>query len=518
MAPGGGAGDDTSKPGGRADEASGGIRSDASRAVPAPGGRPYDEASAAATWYGDAGISAEIEAAQRALGVLADATIFWDAEQAVLGVAMIRPAVIADMADVLAPHHFAARAHGLIWRTILAITAEGGDPNPVTLLDKLDPAALKDMPGGGRAYLASLAGMIVTHGHAASYAETVVQCWRRREMLAAVAEAAGGLAGPDCRGAAAGLIARLDDAASAARVDTARTGVEAAEDLVRHVYAVARGEAPPPVSTGISSLDQVLGGGLYESDLVVGGGRPSMGKTTLAECIAEHVARNQQTVGFYSLEMSRRQLTAKRFQRRTGIEAARQLGGPITETEARDVAAAIGDCSLPHLVVDDASGLTPGDVLRRARRLQRTQGLALVVVDQLDLMRADGAVNGDMERRSAIVEGMQAVGKALGVPVLLLCQLNRALLSRADRRPGLGDFRGSGRIEEAARVVFGIHREDYYLERSQPDGGDAEWQAWEAKMSKWRDRAEVIVLKNHLGSAGSVVLRYDKQFQRFSDL
>ncbi|MFP5433142.1 MAG: DnaB-like helicase C-terminal domain-containing protein, partial [Alphaproteobacteria bacterium] len=285
------------------------------------------------------------------------------------------------------------------------------------------------------------------------------------------------------------------------------------------------------VTTGLRDLDWRTGG-LQGGDLIVLGARPSMGKTDLGWNIAINAARaaahgdvGGAVTAFFSLEMPSQQLGARLLARAAGVPADRQRRGDVTDDEFARFAQAVPDFPL---WIDDTARATPAHIFSRCRRLQQRRGLGLVVVDHLAIMGApDGfRTQGETAIITEITREMKAIATTLGVPLLLLAQLNRGLAAREDKRPTLTDLRSSGSIEQDADSVWFLHREEYYLERSEPSRLSSEtaekfndrYQEWQHRRDEARNIAEVIVAKQRLGPIGTERLHYDGAFSIFSDL
>ena len=171
------------------------------------------------------------------------------------------------------------------------------------------------------------------------------------------------------------------------------------------------------------------------------------------------------------------------------------------------------------MVIYDRPAIQPAVVRREARRMQRDQGLDLIVIDYLQLMSPPGGKSDNrVSDVTHITAAMKEIAKELGVPVLLLSQLSRQVEGREDKRPQLSDLRDSGSIEQDADVVLFIYREEYYLTRSEPKAGTKAWDEWEAAVSAAMGKAEIITAKFRQGAVGRDVVRFEGRLTRFSDL
>jgi len=286
-------------------------------------------------------------------------------------------------------------------------------------------------------------------------------------------------------------------------------------------------------STGLIDLDKKLGG-LHRSDLLILAGRPSMGKTSLATNIAFNVAKAYKkgkrpdgtegtidggVVGFYSLEMSAEQLAARILSEASEVPSDQIRRGDLTENEFRrfvDAAKALEACPL---YIDDTPALPISQLAARARRLKRTHGLDVLIVDYLQLVRGTGRSENRVNEISEITMGLKAIAKELDIPVIALSQLSRQVENRDDKRPQLSDLRESGSIEQDADVVMFVFREEYYAEREKPsDDRLDEMAVWQERMEKLHGRAEIVIGKQRHGPIGTVELSFEGRFTRFGNL
>ncbi|WP_421924148.1 DnaB-like helicase C-terminal domain-containing protein, partial [Maricaulis maris] len=265
------------------------------------------------------------------------------------------------------------------------------------------------------------------------------------------------------------------------------------------------------VSSGLMELDRKLGG-MHPSDLIILAGRPSMGKTSLATNIAFNVAKAYEyetqpdgtkkttkggVVGFYSLEMSAEQLATRLIADHTSIPGYMIRQGTIDATQYEEIRDGVLEIQGLPLFIDDTGGLPISALAARARRLKRTHGLDLIVVDYLQLITSTKAGSGGsrVEEVSEVTQNLKALAKELSVPVVALSQLSRQVENREDKKPQLSDLRESGSIEQDADVVLFVYREAYYKEREKPREDTPEYLAWEEEFRRIERVAEVIIGK-----------------------
>ena len=277
------------------------------------------------------------------------------------------------------------------------------------------------------------------------------------------------------------------------------------------------------VPTGLRDLDDRLGG-LHQSDLIIIAGRPSMGKTSLATNIAFNAAQNIQekgnksSVAFFSLEMSSEQLSTRIISEQARIGSNDIRRGRISDEQFDQFLETSKNISELPLFIDETPAISIAAMSNRARRIKRLHGLDLIVVDYIQLMK--GLFNnkdGRVQEISQITQGLKAIAKELGVPVLALSQLSRQVEQRDDHKPQLADLRESGSIEQDADVVMFVYREGYYLQRKEPREATVEHAEWQAKMNEVAHLAEIIIGKQRHGPIGKITLEFEERFTKFKD-
>ena len=254
--------------------------------------------------------------------------------------------------------------------------------------------------------------------------------------------------------------------------------------------------------TGFADIDTKTSG-LQPGDLVIVAGRPSMGKTSFALNVGEHVAIDQgMPVAVFSMEMGASQLALRMLSSVGRLDQQRLRTGRLLDEDWPRLTTAIQKMHEAPLYIDETPALTAIDLRARARRLARTCGkLGLIIVDYLQLMSASGQGENRATEISEISRGLKALAKELAVPVVALSQLNRTVEQRTDKRPVMSDLRESGAIEQDADVILFIYRDEVY----NPDTND-------------KNVAEIIIGKQRNGPIGRVNLRFDGQFTKFENL
>ena len=459
-----------------------------------------------------------------------------EAEQQLLGAILTNNDIFDRVASVIGPKHFYDPVHARIFETAASRISKNMLASPVTLKPFMeDDEGLKEL--GGPAYLARLAGAAISGFAARDYAQMIYDLATRRELIQLGRDISDKAAKLDVESEPKEQIVEAEQALySLAEQGTTEQGFQSFLRAVTEAVNVAnsaymREGGLAGVSTGLADLDKKLGG-LHKSDLLILAGRPSMGKTSLATNIAYNIAKAYKrgkthdgaegavdggVVGFFSLEMSAEQLAGRILAEASEISSHKIRQGDMTEGEFRrfvDAAKSLESCPL---FIDDTAAIPISQLAARARRLKRTHGLDVLIVDYLQLVR--GTSDNRVQEIGEISMGLKAIAKELNIPVIALSQLSRQVESREDKRPQLSDLRESGSIEQDADVVMFVYRGEYYTEREKPDDSNMEAMAtWQDKMSQLHGKAEVIIGKQRHGPIGTVELAFTAEFTRFGDL
>jgi replicative DNA helicase len=459
-----------------------------------------------------------------------------EAEQAILG-SVLYDNDAFHRVDGLKGDHFYEPFHGRLWQVVSERMGRGVAVDPVLLDERFkDDGAYREL--GGIRYLADLVDRAPPSSSAPAYADEIIDIALRREVMrigADAIEAADKDQEQSGREIAEGVELQL----FALGETSVRQGFRAFGDYLTEAVQTAaeafqRDGNLSGISTGLIDLDRKLGG-MHPSDLLILAARPSMGKTALACNVAfdaaKHYAFEVQpdgekktvaggVVAFFSLEMSGEQLAMRILAEASGVSGDKIRKGEIDANEfgrIRDAAELIN--TLP-LHIDDTAGLSIGKLAARARRLKRTVGLDLIVVDYLQLLRGNRIYKGGerVQEVSEITVGLKGLAKDLGVPVLALSQLSRQVENRENKRPQLSDLRESGSIEQDADMVMFLYREEYYVGRNEPAADTPEHQRWQDEMYACRGKAEAIIAKQRHGPIGTVHLAFNADTTKFGNL
>jgi replicative DNA helicase len=467
-----------------------------------------------------------------------------EAEQALLGAILINNEAHDRVSSFLEPGHFYDPLHQQIYETAATLIGAGKQATPITLKTFFANTEATQDGLTVPQYLGRLAANATTIINARDYGRTIYDLATRRQLIV-VGEEMVNVAydspvdfppKQQIEEAEMKLFALAETGKYGQGFATFSSALATAIEMANSAYQ--RDGGLSGIATALRALDSKLGG-LQASDLLILAGRPSMGKTALATNLAFNIARARArslqqrpdlapddiahdgaVVGFFSLEMSAEQLATRIISEQAGIPSEKIRRGLINEDEFKRLVDTSREMANLPLFIDQTGGISIAQLAARARRLKRQHGLGLIVVDYLQLLSGSSrrASEGRVQEVSEITTGLKALAKELNAPILALSQLSRAVENREDKRPQLADLRESGSIEQDADVVMFVFREEYYVERTKPAEGTAEFNDWMAKMQAVSGRAEVIIGKQRHGPVGTVNLQFDANVTRFSDL
>ena len=463
---------------------------------------------------------------------------------ALLGAIMVNNVAYERVVEIVLAEHFFHAVHGRIFAAITRLIDRGQVANPVTLARLFDAdEALHEI--GGAKYLARLAASAVTVINAKDYALTIRDLWLKRELIAAAQDVIdkaqrGGVDqdGPAIAAAHIEAVYQATDAGSGSRGGAVDAGASADAAIVLAEAAYKNRGRITGVPTGIKDLDALLGG-LQRGQLVILAGRPSMGKSSIgisaggatAESLrfdAEYRGKTSPAVLEFQLEMGHAEVSTRRLAAITGLSMMNIRDGEIAGDQFALLLEARNQLNRLPILIDDTPHLTLADIRGRARRVARQRGLGLIVVDHLGLVQAsqDTRRQGETAIVSETTLGLKALAKELDVPVLALCQLNRDLERREDKRPMLADLRSSGSIEQDGDVVMFVYREEYYLSRDWPVARAGEKQeTFEGRkndhaelLEKAHGKAQIIVANHRNGPIKVIDCRFDAARAMFRNM
>ena len=460
-----------------------------------------------------------------------------EAEQSLIGSILFDNKVMEDLPTNFASRHFFDPLHSSIFEACVSLTDNGRLADPVTLKGYLkDDVSLRDIDI--EQYLLDLREGTLSLSKAKFYADELRNCYIRRSLIRIGDDLIDRSINPSIEISPDQEISNTEeqlynlaekDQVNSGPIDF-KTVLGKATNQINEAYQ--RKGSLSGVDTGFSGLNRQLGG-LNKSDLLVLAGRPAMGKTALATNIGFNAAKNSkeennQSVLIFSLEMSAEQLAQRILAEQSTIDSHKLRNGDISEKEFSDLVSTQNEIMNLPFFIDDTPAISVGQIASRARRLKRTNGLALIIIDYIQLIQGTKAseAQGRVQEVSSITRGLKSLAKELDVPILALSQLSRAVEQREDKRPILADLRESGSIEQDADVVMFVYREEYYLDKSEPTQRDNENQEnFNERFLRWQDRrnlaegkAEIIISKQRHGPTGIIQVQFEAKYTRFMDL
>lgn len=428
-----------------------------------------------------------------------------EAEQSVLGGVMLESRAWDQIVDKLREEDFYRHEHRLIFRNIGRLIEHSKPVDVLTVSESLrEMHELEQV--GGEVYLFELANNTPSAANIVAYADIV----RERSVLRQLISAASGIAESAFNSQGRSITELLDIAErsvfSIADQSSSGSGpVNVKEYLAKTMDKIDTlfhsNSAITGMPSGYNDLDEMTSG-LQPSDLIIVAGRPSMGKTTFAMNIAEHVViKSQAPVLIFSMEMPGEAIVMRLLSSLCRIDQLRIRTGKLNDEDWPRISSTVSMLSEAKLFIDDTPALSPAEMRARARRLAKEHGqLGLIVVDYLQLMQVPGNSENRTAEISEISRSLKTLAKELKVPVIALSQLNRGLEQRADKRPVMSDLRESGAIEQDADLILFIYRDEVYNDNS-PDKGTA----------------EIIIAKQRNGPIGKLRLTFLGQYTCFEN-
>jgi replicative DNA helicase len=437
-----------------------------------------------------------------------------EAEQSVLGGLMLDNTAWDRIGDAVGEDDFYRADHRLIFQHIALLIQNNKPADALTVAESLERSG-KLAEAGGQAYIGTLALSTPSAANIRRYAEIVRERAIMRSLAVIGTEIADSAYSPQGRDAstlideAEAKVFRIAEARAKSRQGFVKIDPILTETVERidMLYSRENKNEIIGLASGFIDLDRMTSG-LNGGDLVIIAARPSMGKTTLAMNIVEHVAlESKKSVAVFSMEMSGAQLAMRMIGSVGRIDQHELRTGTFKEEDWGKLTEVLGRLTDSHVYIDDTAGLNALEMRSRARRLHRQcaehGGLALIVVDYLQLMSGTRTGGREENRATEIAEisrSLKGLAKELKVPVIALSQLNRSVEQRQDKRPMMSDLRESGAIEQDADLILFIYRDEVY----NPD-------------SPRKGIAEVIVAKQRNGPVGKVDMTFLGRYTRFEN-
>ncbi len=424
------------------------------------------------------------------------------AEQSLLGSVLIDPQSLNDVAEILSAEDFYLTEHTQIYTAMHELFLVNKEIDVVTLVDMLVTKGIYDK-SGGEDYIRTLYQAVPNALNIKDYAHIVKQKSLLRSLIGACSDISEKAYSEE--GDAGQLVdfaeATIFDIAQGRDTKSFRHIREVIGEVYNNLHTMAtEGDSAQGTKTGFSGIDRVLAG-MGNSDLILVGARPGMGKTSFALNIATNVAlQTKKTVCIFSLEMSAEQLVSRVISSEAMVDSYALRTGKLDTKQWEDIATATTRLAGCDVLIDDTSGIS---VTGMKGKLRRVRNLGLVVIDYLQLMQSDRRNDNRVQEVADISRALKIMAKELNVPIICCAQLSRGPESRTDKRPMLSDLRDSGAIEQDADTVIFLYRDEYYDTDKSDEEGNV---------------AEVIIAKNRHGSTGTVKVGWIGRFTKFRSI
>ena len=427
-----------------------------------------------------------------------------EAEQAILGSMLTDKDAVISAIEVLKEDDFYREDNKLIYSAILNLYNRAEPIDIITVKAELE-AMGKFEQVGGLEYLAELPEKVPTTANSSKYIKIVQEKSTLRNLIKTANEIIE--LGYDPTEDVEDIMEGAEKKIFNIMQNKNQKGYSAMKDILVDSFTQLeelynRKQHITGVPTGFADLDYKTAG-FHSSDLILIAARPAMGKSAFALNIATNAAvRAKVPVAIFSLEMSKEQMVNRILCSEAMVDSNKVRTGKLEEDDWTKLAEAIGPLSEAEIYIDDTPGISVMEIRAKCRKLKLEKNIGMVVIDYLQLVQGSNKRNGSREQEiSEISRSLKILAKEIGVPVVALSQLSRAVEQRPDHRPMLSDLRESGAIEQDADIVMFLYRDDYYNEDSDKKG-----------------IAEVIIAKHRGGSTGSVELLWLGSYTKFVNL
>lgn len=426
-----------------------------------------------------------------------------EAEESVLGACLLSREAIPNVIEAVTPNDFYKPAHGEIFSAILNLYGRGEPVDAITLGEELRRIGLLESIGGV-SYIHTLVSGVPTAGSAGHYARIVEEHALLRRLIEAshtIEELAFSV--PESVGDAVDQAENLVYQVSRRRISddfkALRELLAENMEMVERLYE--KGSSITGLASGFTEFDKITAG-FQPSNLIIVAARPSMGKSSWAISVAQHVAVQQKVpVVIFSLEMSTMELVQRLMCSEAHVDSNRLRRGALQDSDWPKISHALGRLGEAPIYIDDTAHMSIMEMRAKCRRLQSKHGLGLVIVDYLQLMQPTRHTDNRVHEVSEISRSLKILARDLEVPVMAISQLSRNLEHRPDKRPILADLRDSGALEQDSDLVVFIYRDEVY----NPD-------------SPQKGIAEINIAKHRNGPIGKVELTFLEHYTKFANL
>lgn len=389
-----------------------------------------------------------------------------EAEQAIIGTCLVNPEAIIEIIPVLTPEMFYLESNKQLFAALIEVTKRTGKSDLISVCDYLRVKNQLDGFGGVLGITKRMDG-IVTDRYLMNYVLIVKEKYLLREYIFAGAKLTNLAYMEDLADVveyAEGTIFQISNFTQNKEPRLIAGIID--EYLIEIEKIINKEKSLSGVPSGFTNIDRITGG-WQPSDLIIVAGRPSMGKTAVALSLVKGAAEHKSPVAMFSLEMSESQLVGRYL---SGLSGRTNLELRSGKVDLADLSSKSNDIALLPIFIDDTPAITLFELRSKVKKLIVKEGVKLVVVDYLQLMRQEA---GSREQEvSKISQGLKALAKEFNIPVIALSQLNRGVEDRSNKVPRLSDLRESGAIEQDADIVCFIHRPAYYKMNTVTINGD----------------------------------------------
>ena len=418
-----------------------------------------------------------------------------EAEQSVLGGILIENDAINKVMEILTPEDFYRDAHRKIYHALINLTARDEPADLITLTNELRKINQLDAAGGA-SYITSLIDSVPTAANIEYYARIVKEKSILRQLIQTSTEII--TESYQDRSDVESFLDEAERSIFQISENRVRPSFYPIRDIVKQSFKTLerlyeKKELVTGIPSGFKDLDQITAG-FQPSDLIIVAGRPSMGKTAFCLNVAQYAAIEKKVpAAIFSLEMSKEQLVLRMLCSEAHVEGTRLRTGFLNEGDWPRLTIAAGNLSEAPIFIDDTAALSVLELRAKARRLKADQGLGMLIIDYLQLMKGRTKIESRQQEISEISRSLKAVAKELNIPVIAVSQLSRRTEERTGMRPQLSDLRESGAIEQDADLILFIYRDEVY-NRSEDNPN--------------RGKAEVIIGKQRNGPTGKIELAF----------
>ncbi|NLT49552.1 MAG: replicative DNA helicase [Ignavibacteria bacterium] len=429
-------------------------------------------------------------------------------ERTVLGAMLLEKNAVPKVIEILKPECFYDEKNRIVFQGMLSLFEANEPIDAVSLYDELKKNNnLQNI--GGPAYLSKLTDDVSSAANVDYHAKIILEKWILRELISTSISIADSAyqGNEDVFDILDGAERDIFNITEKGLKESYKSMDKAVKEAIEHIEAIhSQKLSNYSVMTGLATLDNILGG-FHKTDLIIIAARPSMGKTAFALSVARNAAIDYKVpIAIFSLEMATIQLVTRLICAEAKIDAHSVRTGRFKAEEGSRISKTAHRLSKAPIYIDDTPAQTVLEIRAKCRRLKHEKGVGMVVIDYLQLMSSTGRVESREREISNISRSLKALAKELGIPVIALSQLNRAVESRNDKRPMLSDLRESGSIEQDADVVLFLYRPEVYGITQDQDGNST------------AGLAEVIVAKQRNGPTGEAKVKFVKEYAQYDNI